>query len=281
MNRIISRSVLLFVVPSLVCFLLAFFVPFIWGVVLSFCEFTSLTDVTFVGLANYIKAFTVDGYFIQSFLFTKKIALVSVVMINLISFALALILTSGIPGQNIFRTIYFMPNLIGGIILGWIWQIIINGVLVNFEQTILSNSAYGYWGIILMSNWQNIGYMMVIYIAALQTVNTDLIEAAEIDGAGRFRTLTSITIPSIMPSITICFFMTITNSFKIYSQNLSLTAGQPNHPTEMVALNIYDTFYSRIGFEGVAQSKAVMFTLAVAVISLAQLYITRRKEVEN
>ena len=281
MNRIISRSVLLFVVPSLVCFLLAFFVPFIWGVVLSFCEFTSLTDVTFVGLANYIKAFTVDGYFIQSFLFTKKIALVSVVMINLISFALALILTSGIPGQNIFRTIYFMPNLIGGIILGWIWQIIINGVLVNFEQTILSNSAYGYWGIILMSNWQNIGYMMVIYIAALQTVNTDLIEAAEIDGAGRFRTLTSITIPSIMPSITICFFMTITNSFKIYSQNLSLTAGQPNHQTEMVALNIYDTFYSRIGFEGVAQSKAVMFTLAVAVISLAQLYITRRKEVEN
>ncbi len=281
MNRIISRSVLLFVVPSLVCFLLAFFVPFIWGVVLSFCEFTSLTDVTFVGLANYIKAFTVDGYFIQSFFFTIKIALVSVVMINLISFALALILTSGIPGQNIFRTIYFMPNLIGGIILGWIWQIIINGVLVNFEQTILSNSAYGYWGIILMSNWQNIGYMMVIYIAALQTVNTDLIEAAEIDGAGRFRTLTSITIPSIMPSITICFFMTITNSFKIYSQNLSLTAGQPNHQTEMVALNIYDTFYSRIGFEGVAQSKAVMFTLAVAVISLAQLYITRRKEVEN
>ena len=281
MNRIISRSVLLFVVPSLVCFLLAFFVPFIWGVVLSFCEFTSLTDVTFVGLANYIKAFTVDGYFIQSFFFTIKISLVSVVMINLISFALALILTSGIPGQNIFRTIYFMPNLIGGIILGWIWQIIINGVLVNFEQTILSNSAYGYWGIILMSNWQNIGYMMVIYIAALQTVNTDLIEAAEIDGAGRFRTLTSITIPSIMPSITICFFMTITNSFKIYSQNLSLTAGQPNHQTEMVALNIYDTFYSRIGFEGVAQSKAVMFTLAVAVISLAQLYITRRKEVEN
>lgn len=281
MEKIIQRSILLFVIPSLICFLLAFLIPFIWGVVLSFCEFSSMTDISFTGFSNYIKAFTVDGYFIQSFDFTIKVAITSVILINIISFALALILTSGIPFQNIFRTVYFMPNLIGGIILGWIWQIIINGVLVHFDQTILSKGIYGFWGIVIMASWQNIGYMMVIYIAALQTVNTDIIEAAEIDGASRFRILRSITIPSIMPSITICLFMTITNSFKTYSQNLALTAGQPNHQTEMVALNIYDTFYSRIGFEGVAQAKAVVFTLVVAIISLLQLFLTRRKEVEN
>lgn len=281
MEKIIQRSILLFVIPSLICFLLAFLIPFIWGVVLSFCEFSSMTDISFTGFSNYIKAFTVDGYFIQSFDFTIKVAITSVILINIISFALALILTSGIPFQNIFRTVYFMPNLIGGIILGWIWQIIINGVLVHFDQTILSKGVYGFWGIVIMASWQNIGYMMVIYIAALQTVNTDIIEAAEIDGASRFRILRSITIPSIMPSITICLFMTITNSFKTYSQNLALTAGQPNHQTEMVALNIYDTFYSRIGFEGVAQAKAVVFTLVVAIISLLQLFLTRRKEVEN
>lgn len=281
MEKIIQRSILLFVIPSLICFLLAFLIPFIWGVVLSFCEFSSMTDISFTGFSNYIKAFTVDGYFIQSFGFTIKVAITSVILINIISFALALILTSGIPFQNIFRTVYFMPNLIGGIILGWIWQIIINGVLVHFDQTILSKGIYGFWGIVIMASWQNIGYMMVIYIAALQTVNTDIIEAAEIDGASRFRILRSITIPSIMPSITICLFMTITNSFKTYSQNLALTAGQPNHQTEMVALNIYDTFYSRIGFEGVAQAKAVVFTLVVAIISLLQLFLTRRKEVEN
>lgn len=281
MEKIIQRSILLFVIPSLICFLLAFLIPFIWGVVLSFCEFSSMTDISFTGFSNYIKAFTVDGYFIQSFDFTIKVAITSVILINIISFALALILTSGIPFQNIFRTVYFMPNLIGGIILGWIWQIIINGVLVHFDQTILSKGIYGFWGIVIMASWQNIGYMMVIYIAALQTVNTDIVEAAEIDGASRFRILRSITIPSIMPSITICLFMTITNSFKTYSQNLALTAGQPNHQTEMVALNIYDTFYSRIGFEGVAQAKAVVFTLVVAIISLLQLFLTRRKEVEN
>ena len=281
MEKIIQRSILLFVIPSLICFLLAFLIPFIWGVVLSFCEFSSMTDISFTGFSNYIKAFTVDVYFIQSFDFTIKVAITSVILINIISFALALILTSGIPFQNIFRTVYFMPNLIGGIILGWIWQIIINGVLVHFDQTILSKGIYGFWGIVIMASWQNIGYMMVIYIAALQTVNTDIIEAAEIDGASRFRILRSITIPSIMPSITICLFMTITNSFKTYSQNLALTAGQPNHQTEMVALNIYDTFYSRIGFEGVAQAKAVVFTLVVAIISLLQLFLTRRKEVEN
>lgn len=281
MEKIIQRSILLFVIPSLICFLLAFLIPFIWGVALSFCEFSSMTDISFTGFSNYIKAFTVDGYFIQSFDFTIKVAITSVILINIISFALALILTSGIPFQNIFRTVYFMPNLIGGIILGWIWQIIINGVLVHFDQTILSKGIYGFWGIVIMASWQNIGYMMVIYIAALQTVNTDIIEAAEIDGASRFRILRSITIPSIMPSITICLFMTITNSFKTYSQNLALTAGQPNHQTEMVALNIYDTFYSRIGFEGVAQAKAVVFTLVVAIISLLQLFLTRRKEVEN
>lgn len=281
MQKLISKSFVGFVLPSMICFLLAFLIPFIWGVVLSFCEFSSLTDVSFVGISNYIKAFTVDRHFWDSFLFTLKITVVSVVTINLISFFLALMLTSGIPGQNVFRTIYFMPNLIGGILLGWIWQIMINGVLVKYQQTILSNATYGYWGIILMSNWQNIGYMMVIYIAAIQNINKDMLEAAEIDGAGKMTVLLKIIIPSIMPSITICLFMTITNSFKMYSQNLSLTAGQPNQQTEMMALNIFDTFFSRVGFEGVAQAKAVMFTCVVALIALLQLFLTRRKEYEN
>lgn len=281
MERFVSKAFAGFVFPSIICFVLAFVVPFAWGVVLSFCEFSSLVDIRFVGLLNYIKAFTVDSFFLESFFFTLGIAVVSLLLVNIIAFSLALILTSGISGQNIFRTVYFMPNLIGGVVLGWIWQIIINGVLVFWEQTILSKPVYGFWGIVLMACWQNIGYMMVIYIAALQNIDGNLLEAADIDGANYRTKLFKIIIPSVMPSITICFFMTITNSFKTYSQNLSLTAGQPNHRTEMMALNIFDTFYSRVNFEGVAQAKAVVFTLIVAVLALLQLYFTGRKEYEN
>ena len=278
MERFVSKAFAGFVFPSIICFVLAFVVPFAWGVVLSFCEFSSLVDIRFVGLLNYIKAFTVDSFFLESFFFTLGIAVVSLLLVNIIAFSLALILTSGISGQNIFRTVYFMPNLIGGVVLGWIWQIIINGVLVFWEQTILSKPVYGFWGIVLMACWQNIGYMMVIYIAALQNIDGNLLEAADIDGANYRTKLFKIIIPSVMPSITICFFMTITNSFKTYSQNLSLTAGQPNHRTEMMALNIFDTFYSRVNFEGVAQATAVVFTLVVAVLALLQLYFTGRKE---
>ena len=205
----------------------------------------------------------------------------TVISINILAFALALILTKNVPGTNAYRTIFFMPNLIGGIVLGWIWQVIINGVLAYYEKTLLSSASYGFWGLVVLMNWQNVGYMMVIYIAAIQNVSQDMLEAASIDGANARTTLFRIIIPAVMPSITICLFLTTTNGFKLYDQNLALTNGAPNHATEMLALNIFNTFYSRVGFEGVGQAKAVIFTILVAAIALAQLYFTRNKEVEN
>lgn len=281
MEKAIKKYFWLFALPGLICFAIAFIIPFVWGLFLSFCEFTNITNATFVGLDNYIKAFTIDNYFTQSFWFTLGFTIVSVISINILAFTLAMILTRGIKGSNIFRTVFFMPNLIGGIVLGWVWNVIINGVLAYFETSITANSAFGFWGLVILMNWQNVGYMMVIYIAAIQNIPSDVLEASSIDGADGKTTLFKVIIPSVMPSITICLFMTITNGFKLYDQNLALTAGGPNHKTEMMAMNIFNTFYSRVGFEGVGQAKAVIFTIIVAVIALAQLGITRRKEVEN
>ena len=271
----------IFVMPCLFAFLIAFAIPFIMGLFLSFTEFRTVTDAQFVGFSNYIKAFGDDSGFLNSLWFTIKFAVVSVITINVIAFFLALILTKSVPGTKLFRTIFFMPNLIGGIVLGYIWQVIINGVLLNFNYSITSNPTFGFWGLVILMNWQMIGYMMIIYIAGIQNISGDILEAAKVDGANAYVTLTKITIPSVMPSITICLFLTITNSFKLFDQNLALTAGAPANRTQMVALNIYETFYSRNGYEGVGQAKAVIFFLIVAVIALAQLYITRNKEVEN
>lgn len=281
MEKTLRKYFALFALPGVICFALAFVIPFIWGLVLSFCEFTNITDASFVGLRNYVRAFTIDDYFTSAFWFTLRFTVVSVVTINFFAFVLALVLTRNIPGTNAFRTVFFMPNLIGGIVLGWIWQVILNGVLAFWETTLVVDPRYGFWGLVILMNWQNVGYMMVIYIAALQNIPSDMLEAASIDGAGYMTTLRKIIIPSVMPSITICLFMTTTNGFKLYDQNLALTAGQPNHSTEMLAMNIFDTFYSRVGFEGVGQAKAVIFTLLVAAIALFQLYATRRKEYEN
>ena len=253
----------------------------VWGFILSFCEFTTITDATFVGFKNYVRAFTVDNYFTGAFWFTLGFTIVTVISINILAFTIAMILTKNVPGTNAFRTIFFMPNLIGGIVLGWIWQVVLNGVLAGFEQTLLSNAKYGFWGLVILMNWQNVGYMMVIYIAAIQNISSDMLEAASIDGADGKTTLFKIIIPSVMPSITICLFLTLTNGFKLYDQNLALTNGAPNHQTEMLALNIFNTFYSRTGFEGVGQAKAVMFTIIVAAIALIQLVATRSREVEN
>ncbi len=251
------------------------------GIYLSFCDFRNLNDVTFVGFANYIKAFTIDNNFSHALWFTVKFTIVTVLSINVIAFALAIMLTRGIKGTNVFRTIFFMPNLIGGIVLGWIWQVIINGVLLKYDATIVSDAKYGFWGLVVLMNWQNVGYMMVIYIAAIQNISSDMLEAAAIDGAGYWRTLFKIIIPSVMPSITICLFMTLTNGFKLFDQNLSLTAGEPGNQSEMLALNIYNTFYRRVGYEGVGQAKAVLFTIMVAAIALIQLKITKRREIEQ
>ncbi len=271
----------IFVLPCLVAFLIAFVIPFIMGLFLSFTEFRTVSDAQFVGITNYITAFSEGSGFLESLWFTVKFAVISVITINIIAFSLALILTKSVPGTKLFRTVFFMPNLIGGIVLGYIWQVIINGVLLNFNYSITSNPTFGFWGLVILMNWQMIGYMMIIYIAGIQNISGDILEAAKVDGAGSFVTLTKIIIPSVMPSVTICLFLTITNSFKLFDQNLALTAGAPGDRTQMVALNIYETFYSRNGYEGVGQAKAVVFFIIVVVIALAQLYLTRRKEVEN
>lgn len=280
MQKTLKRYFPIFVLPTLIAFSFAFIIPFVMGVYLSFCKFKTITNAQFVGLDNYIKIFA-DKDFVNAFGFTLKFSVVSIVTINVFAFILALALTRKIKGTNLFRTVFFMPNLIGGIILGYIWQQMINAVLLKYETTLVANPTYGFWGLIILMNWQMIGYMMIIYVAGLQNVPTDLIEAAEIDGATSLQTLFKVKIPMVMPSITICLFLTVSNSFKLFDQNLALTAGAPSKKTAMLALDIYSTFYGRSGFEGVGQAKAVLFFIVVAVIALGQLVLTRRKEVEQ
>ena len=280
MGKTMKRYFPVFVLPTLLAFAVAFMVPFIMGIYLSFCDFTTVTNAKFVGISNYVKAFT-NPDFLKALWFTVKFAVLAVVTINICGFALALMLTQNIKGRNIFRTIFFMPNLIGGIVLGYIWQSMINGVLATFGVTMLLDPKYGYWGLIILMNWQLIGYIMIIYIAGLQNVSTDVLEAAKIDGANAWQTLTRVKIPMVMPSITICLFLTISNSFKMFDQNLALTGGGPSNKTTMLALDIYNTFYGKVGFEGVGQAKAVVFFVIVAGIAMSQLVLTRKKEVES
>lgn len=270
-----------FVAPTFIAFCIAFLVPFIVGLYLSFCKFQTVTNAEFVGFQNYVRAFSENGDFINALWFTIKFAFAAIIIINVMAFLLALFLTRGIKGTNLFRTVFFMPNLIGGIVLGYIWQLIINGILYNYGYSITSNATFGYWGLVILSSWQMIGYMMIIYIAGIQNIPNAILEAARVDGASPMRTLRSIIIPSVMPSITICLFLTITNSFKLFDQNLALTAGAPSKQTQMVALDIYNTFYGRVGFEGVGQAKAVVFFVLVGLVALLQLYLTRSREVEN
>ena len=280
MQKTYKKYFALFVLPTLIAFTLFFIVPFIMGIVLSFCKFTTVTNAHWVGIANYVKAFS-NKDFMNALLFTVKFTVVSVITINVISFALAYGLTRGLKGTNIFRTIFFMPNLIGGIVLGYIWQLLINGVLAHFNVTITADPKYGFWGMVILTNWQLIGYMMIIYIAGIQNIPGDLIEAAKIDGATSGQILKNVTIPMVMPSITICTFLTLTNSFKLFDQNLALTNGEPSNMSELLALNIFRTFYGRTGWEGVGQAKAVVFFLLVAAIALTQNWLTRRKEVQQ
>lgn len=280
MEKALSRYLLLFILPTFAAFSIGFIGPFLMGMWLSFCEFTTVQSAVFVGFKNYIQAFA-DKTFLYSLGFTALFALTSLILINVAAFALAAMLTQKLKGTNVFRTIFFMPNLIGGIVLGYIWQLIINGVLANFNAALNLQAKYGFWGLILLTSWQQIGYMMIIYIAGLQTIPGDLREAADIDGASGSQRLFRITIPMMMPSITICTFLTVTNGFKLFDQNLALTAGEPAHATEMLALNIFNTFYSRVGFEGVGQAKAVMFFILVVAIGLFQLRATRSREVQH
>ena len=280
MEKAIKRYFPIFVLPTMIAFTLGFIIPFVEGVYLSFCKFTTVNDAKFVGFANYAKVFT-DETFVHAFWYTAAFTVVSVILINVLAFAVALLLTKGFKGTNIFRTVFFMPNLIGGIVLGYIWQLLLNGILMKFSRTLTYSSTYGFWGFIILMCWQQIGYMMIIYIAGIQNIPGELIEAAEIDGATKWQILKKVTIPMVMPSITVCTFLTLTNSFKLFDQNLALTNGEPSKMSEMLALNIFNTFYGRTGYEGVGQAKAVIFFILVTVIALTQNYLTRRKEVQQ
>lgn len=271
----------LFVLPTLIAFIIFFVIPFIMGIYLSFTKFTTVTNTQWVGFGNYVRAFKTNNDFTHALWFTVRFTIVSVITVNVFAFLLALALTKSLKGTNVFRTIFFMPNLIGGIVLGYIWNLIINGVLHYFGVDITFDARYGFWGLVILMNWQLIGYMMVIYIAGLQNISGDLLEAASIDGASSATKLFKITIPMVMPSITICMFLTLTNSFKLFDQNLALTSGAPGRETAMLALDIYDTFYGRIGWQGVGQAKAVVFFIIVAIIAFIQLRLTRSKEIDN
>lgn len=282
MQKTLKRYFPIFALPTLIAFFVAFIIPFAMGIYLSFCKFTTVTNAKWIGFGNYVKVFTdKNNDFLNALGFTVKFAVVAIILINVLAFLLALMLTRKIKGTNLFRTVFFMPNLIGGIILGYTWQSMINAVLIQYETTLVANAKYGFWGLIILMNWQMVGYMMIIYIAGLQNVPTELTEAAKIDGASAWQTLTRVTIPMVMPSITICLFLTVSNSFKLFDQNLALTAGAPAKKTAMLALDIYNTFYGRNGFEGVGQAKAVIFFVIVAVIAFSQLVLTRSKEVEQ
>ena len=289
----IGRYFPIFVLPTLVAFSMFFLIPFLMGIGLSFFKFTTVADMwqsseNFVGIKNYVTAFTTDNDFINALGFSSMFTLVSIVTVNVFAFILALLLTKEIKGVSVFRSVFFMPNLIGGIVLGYIWKLLINAVLAKLNSmgltegsNITSDAAYGFFGLTVLTNWQLIGYMMVIYIAGLQNIPSDLIEAAQIDGASPLRVLFTIKIPMVMPSITICMFLTLANTFKMFDQNLSLTGGGPEKQTQMLALDIFKTFFDRDGWQGVGQAKAVVFFIIVALIAFIQLKITNKKEVEQ
>ena len=285
MEKTIKKYFPIFMIPTTIAFAIGFLVPFVYGIFLSFCKFTTVIDFKWVGLENYTKILYVNGKldttFLHSLWYTSLLTVVTVLIINVVAFAIAIALTRGIRGTNIFRTSFFMPNLIGGIVLSYIWLMIFNAILDDYSKTIVSTQWSAFWGMVIVVSWQQIGYMMVIYIAGLQNIPPDVIEAAKIDGASGWKLLKEITLPMMMPTITICTFLTLTNGFKLFDQNLALTGGNPAQQSELLALNIYDTFYGTSGWQGVGQAKAVIFFILVAVISVIQNKITTRKEVEQ
>ena len=287
-RRPIRRWFPVFLLPTLICFCIGFLWPFMQGIYLSFCNFNTPKDATWVGVSNYVKAFK-DAGFVHAFKNTALFAIVSIVLINVLAFTIAYALTQRMRGANIFRTIFFMPNLIGGVVLGYIWSMIFDAILKRYSTYLTANATYGFWGLVILVAWQQIGYMMIIYIAGLQAVPDDMLEAAKIDGASKSQTLFRVVIPNVMPSITICMFLTLTNSFKLFDQNLALTGGAPsviiNHAkvnmTELLALNIYSTYNINKNWHGAAQAKAVVFFILVASLALAQLSATRKREVQQ
>lgn len=285
MEKGIRKYFAIFALPTMIAFTIGFIVPFLYGIFLSFCKFTTVTDWKWVGFENYTKIFFINGKldtsFIHSIWYTALFTVVSVLIINVAAFAIAMALTKGIKGTNLFRTVFFLPNLIGGIVLSYIWLMIFNAILQRFDMTIVTSQWTAFWGLVAVVCWQQIGYMMIIYIAGIQNIPGELIEAAKIDGANAWQLLTNVTLPMLMPTITICSFLTLTNGFKLFDQNLALTGGNPGKLSQLLALNIYDTMYGTTGWQGVGQAKAVIFFILVALISVAQNKLTTSKEVES
>lgn len=279
MERSLKRWWPVFVLPTALAFGIGFVIPFAMGLYLSFCDFTTLTDAVFVGLDNYIRAFSdASGEFIHALWYTALFAAVSTVVINVLGLGLALLLTRGFAGTQLFRTVFFLPNLIGGIVLGWLWQVLLNGLLARRGVTLVTSEWYGFWGLLAVVSWQQLGYMMIIYISGLTTLPEDVLEAAAMDGAGPRQIFRHIKLPMLMPSVTVCTFLTLTNGFKLFDQNLALTNGMPGSRSQLLALNIYTTFYGRAGWAGAGQAKAVVFCLIVTGIALLQLRLTRSEE---
>jgi len=279
MERSLKRWWPVFVLPTALAFLIGFLIPFVMGLYLSFCDFTTLSDAVFVGFDNYIKAFSdASGEFVHALWYTALFAALSTIIINVLALSVALLLTRGFRGTDAFRTVFFLPNLIGGIVLGWLWQVLLNGVLAHWGVTLVTSEWYGFWGLMLVVCWQQLGYMMIIYISGLTTIPEDVMEAAAIDGANARQTFWHVKLPMLMPSVTICTFLTLTNGFKLFDQNLALTNGMPGNRSQLLALNIYSTFYGRTGWAGAGQAKAVVFCLIVVTIALLQLRLTRSQE---
>ena len=285
MDKTVKKYWPLFVLPTMAAFVIGFIVPFVYGLFLSFCKFTTVADWKWVGFKNYTKIFVVNGKvdttFLHSLWYTSLFTIVTMLIINIVAFAIALALTKGIRGTNLFRTAFFLPNLIGGIVLSYIWLMIFNSFLARYSKTIVSTQWFAFWGLVIVVSWQQIGYMMIIYIAGIQNIPGELIEAAKIDGANSHQLLRYVIIPMLMPTITVCTFLTLTNGFKLFDQNLALTGGNPAKQSELLALKIYDTMYGTTGWQGVGQAKAVIFFILVAVISLIQNKLTTRKEVQQ
>ncbi|EOR24529.1 sugar ABC transporter permease [Cytobacillus oceanisediminis] len=280
----------LFVGPVFIAFTIVVLIPFFSGIYYSFTDWNGITgEIKWVGFENFKYIFTEDKQFLQSFKLTAIYTIVAIILTNTIGFGLALLVTQKLKSSNLLRTVFFMPNLLGGLLLGFIWQFIfirgfasigeLTGIPL-FELAWLGDQNTAFWGIVIVSVWQGAGYIMLIYIAALQNIPKELIEAAKIDGASRFQVLRNIKIPLVAPAVTICLFLTTASSFKIFDANLSLTNGGPFKSTEMLALNIYTEAFVNNRY-GIGEAKALIFFIVVATISILQVTITKKKEVES
>ena len=278
MQKAIKRYFPVFVLPTLIAFTIGFLAPFVLGVYLSFCKFTTVTDAKFIGLSNYVKILG-DGDFLHSLWFTALFTIVTVLLINIFAFAVAMLLTKNIKGTNIFRTVFFMPNLIGGIVLGYVWQLLLNGILAHFQKTLTYSSKYGFWGLVILMLWQQVGYMMIIYISGIQNIPGELIEAAEIDGANFWQRLRYVTLPMLSGAIMINLVFGITYGLKVFDIVYVLTNGGPGHATEVLTTYAFQ-LYSR-GQYGMSSALNSILLLITAIAGVVIVKTLGKQEVQQ